>query len=243
MQSRWARVGRGAVGAAVATLVAALSHTIAGGVPPSWFGVGVTFVLAASAGSVLAGRSVSWWRLTASVALGQAMFHLLFAGMGTPTPAAHDHGATLAALAPHDHGMVWAHVIAGCAHDRGAALRRGGVLGRGGRVALRRAPHPHRGATGAGAASSRRRIPVLCARWVSPGRLRAALPRSRSLSPSDRTRTESNTIMHRILAVGALCAAAVLSRLCPLPRTASSSHPPPRRTRPSPPSPPSSRSP
>jgi hypothetical protein len=125
MQSRWARVGRGAVGAAVATLVAALSHTIAGGVPPTWFGVAVTFVLAASAGSVLAGKSVSWVRLTVSVGLGQAMFHLLFAGMGTPTPVVHDHGTALAALAPHDHAMVWAHVIAGMLTI--AALRYGEV--------------------------------------------------------------------------------------------------------------------
>lgn len=111
MQCRWARVGRGAVGAAVATLVAALSHTIAGGTPPSWFGVAVTFVLAASAGSVLAGKTVSWVRLTLSVGLGQGLFHLLFAGMGTPTPAMH-HG-TFTATASHDHGMVWAHLIAG----------------------------------------------------------------------------------------------------------------------------------
>lgn len=113
MQSRWARVGRGTVGAAVATMVAALSHTLAGGMPPSWFGVAVTFVLAASAGSVLAGRTVSWWRLTASVGLGQGLFHLLFAGMGSPTQAVHDHAATMVALAPHGGGMVWAHVIAG----------------------------------------------------------------------------------------------------------------------------------
>lgn len=106
-------MGRGAVAAAVATLVAALSHTIAGGAPPSWFGLVITFVLTASAGSVLAGRTVSWWRLTASVGLGQAMFHTLFAGMATPAPVAHDHTTAFMATPPHDHGMVWAHVVAG----------------------------------------------------------------------------------------------------------------------------------
>jgi hypothetical protein len=76
-----------------------------------------SFVLAASASSVLTGRTVSWWRLTASVGLGQLMFHVLFSGMGAPVAAAHDHAATAAALTPaavpHVHGMLWAHIVAG----------------------------------------------------------------------------------------------------------------------------------
>lgn len=112
MQARWARVARGTVVAAVATVIAAVSHTIAGATAPSWFGIFATFVLAASAGSVLAGRTVSWVRLTASVAIGQFIFHGVFAGVGTPQVAAHSH-QFIPGAPVHDHGMVWAHLVAG----------------------------------------------------------------------------------------------------------------------------------
>lgn len=123
MNSRWARVIRGTIAAAVATFVAAFSHALGGDAAPSWLGVGASFVLSVAICTALAGRALSWWRLFASVAVSQVLFHALFSGAGVPvTPAAtavHDHGgAAVAALAMpamdgHADRMILAHVIAG----------------------------------------------------------------------------------------------------------------------------------
>lgn len=116
MSSRASRAGRGWLVALVATVVAALSHTLAGGAPPSFFGMAASLVLAGTACALLSARRQSLWRLTVSVAVSQVLFHALFSGMGTPTPAAHLHAPTLAELTPvHEHaGSMWlAHVAAG----------------------------------------------------------------------------------------------------------------------------------
>ena len=117
MNTRWARVGRGTIAAAVATFVAAFSHTIAGDAAASWVGVAASFVLALAVCTALAGRTLSWWRLAAAVAVSQALFHLLFSGPGAPvgvTGHAHDAGAVpMPALHAHDDRMILAHVIAG----------------------------------------------------------------------------------------------------------------------------------
>jgi hypothetical protein len=74
--------------------------------------------------TALSGRALSWWRLAASVAVSQVLFHVLFSGAGAPAAAAappasvlHDHGATLPAPLPamdaHDDRMILAHIIAG----------------------------------------------------------------------------------------------------------------------------------
>jgi hypothetical protein len=112
-------VGRGTIAAAVATFVAAFSHTIAGGVAPSWFGLLASFVLSLAVCTALAGRRLSWWRLAASVAVSQVLFHSLFAGSGVAAigPSLHDHvGATalpMPAMEAHDDRMILAHVLAG----------------------------------------------------------------------------------------------------------------------------------
>ncbi|MGX5680094.1 hypothetical protein [Schumannella luteola] len=115
MSSRASRAGRGWLVALVATVVAALSHTLAGGVPPTAFGFGASLVLAGTASALLSGRRQSLWRLAASVAISQVLFHALFSGMGTPTAAVHVH--SLAAVSPvHDHAAadMWlAHLLAG----------------------------------------------------------------------------------------------------------------------------------
>lgn len=96
MDSRWARVARGGTAAAFATFVAALSHTLAGGATPSAFGVVVSFVLASTACTLLAGRSLSLLRLAVSVALSQTLFHSVFSGLGAPvaSSALEHHGAS-----------------------------------------------------------------------------------------------------------------------------------------------------
>jgi hypothetical protein len=115
MDSRWARLARGFTAAGFATFVAAFSHTVAGGGAPSVFGLLASFVLSASACTMLAGRTLSLGRLTASVAVSQALFHGLFSSVGTPVPIAHDMAAMGITPPLHEHsvgGMWLAHVIA-----------------------------------------------------------------------------------------------------------------------------------
>ena len=116
MSSRAPRAGRGWLVALVATVVAAVSHTLAGGVPPTAFGFAASLLLAGTACTLLSARRQSLWRLALSVALSQVLFHALFSGMGTPTPAAHIHTPSIADLAPvHGHAAdMWlAHIGAG----------------------------------------------------------------------------------------------------------------------------------
>lgn len=113
MRSRWSSVARGSAYAATATVIAGVSHTLVDGAAPSWFGVLATFVFAGSVSTFVAGRTVAWWRLIASVAIGQVMFHGLFAGVGAPAPVVHAHEPVVLVATGHAHGMVWAHVVAG----------------------------------------------------------------------------------------------------------------------------------
>jgi len=116
MDSRWGRVARGWAAAGFATVTAAVSHTLAGGIPPTVFGMLVSLFLAATVSTVLAGRTISMLRLGLSMGVSQVLFHALFSGLGTPTVVTHEHTATtIAAIAPtHDHGAMWmAHVLAG----------------------------------------------------------------------------------------------------------------------------------
>lgn len=114
MHSRAARLARGWAAAGFSTFVAALSHTAAGGVEPSVFGVAASLLLAGSACTLLAGRRMSTWRLAIAVAISQALFHGVFATMGTPVAAGHAHAAAMDATAGAAHGdMLLAHLAAG----------------------------------------------------------------------------------------------------------------------------------
>ena len=115
MDSRWARVARGFAAAGFATFVAAFSHTAAGASTPSAFGILASFALSASVCTILTGRRLSLPRLSASVAVSQALFHGLFSSLGTPVPVAHDMAAMSLAVPAHEHpagGMWLAHVVA-----------------------------------------------------------------------------------------------------------------------------------
>ncbi len=119
MGSRWARVARGTTAAGFATFIAALSHTLAGDAAPSFLAIFATLVISAAICTLLAGKTVSPWRLAASVALSQALFHGVFSTLGMPVAAAHAHsGAGTFAVAPslthaHDAATMWmAHAIA-----------------------------------------------------------------------------------------------------------------------------------
>jgi hypothetical protein len=115
MHTRSARVARGTAAALVATVVAAVSHTLAGDAAPSLFGLAAAFVLAAATCSLLAGRTLSTARLIVAIVLSQSLFHLVFAGVGTPVPVPHVHGLPRTVeLLPHVHGdgMTLAHLAA-----------------------------------------------------------------------------------------------------------------------------------
>lgn len=116
MDSRWGRVARGWTAAGFATVTAAVSHTLAGGIPPTMLGMLVSLFLGATVSTVLTGRTLSILRLGLSMGVSQVLFHALFSGLGTPTVVTHEHTATMVAgIAPtHDHAAMWiAHVLAG----------------------------------------------------------------------------------------------------------------------------------
>ncbi len=124
--TRSVRVARGTLAAFVSTFVAAFSHAVAGGPLPGTAGLLLCFVFSWLVCIVLAGRRRPRMRLAGSVAASQALFHFLFASLGSgtantlPTAAlqlGHEHGVPLA-LVPvvghaHTAGDMWfAHLVA-----------------------------------------------------------------------------------------------------------------------------------
>ena len=115
MDSRWARCARGWMAAGFATVVAALSHTLAGSAAPSAVAILTTLVISAAACTLLAGRTLSTWRLAASIVLSQGLFHGVFSGLGMPVALAHEHhaAATIAMPPVHSGTTMWlAHAAA-----------------------------------------------------------------------------------------------------------------------------------
>ena len=152
--SRGQRVLRGSLGAVVATLLAAASHGLAGGVI-TWASVAATIIFTLPLCVAFAGKVGSLWRLTTAVAAAQFLYHWMFAGLGlasgagpqTGIPAAPHaaHLATLQSFSPDlasagaaDAAMWLGHAI--------AAIATIGLLHRGERAflalrhALRRVP-------------------------------------------------------------------------------------------------------
>ncbi len=125
---RGVRVLRGSLGATIATLVAALSHALAGGVitPAS---VLATIIATLPLCVWLAGRVGSLWRLTLAVGASQFLYHWTFAGLGLVTGTGpgvpmSPHAAHFAALQSFTPDLVaagaadvamWSwHVVAAC---------------------------------------------------------------------------------------------------------------------------------
>jgi hypothetical protein len=137
MATRWARFVRGWVAAVFSTFIAALSHTLGGGTAPGALAVVVSLAFAGIVCIGLCGRSLSVWRMSASVVISQLIFHGLFSlgasggalaratagaadSAGAPL-GAHQHGAIefaqgvagTALAHSHTEGVMWfAHVIA-----------------------------------------------------------------------------------------------------------------------------------
>jgi hypothetical protein len=109
---------RGCTSAAVAVVLAATGHTLAGGAAaPAWLLLAVT-LLAAPVAVAVAGRRPSLWRTAGIVVAAQALLHTAFAAVGDAAPApggGHSHAVLLAATAdaaPADAAMVAGHLAA-----------------------------------------------------------------------------------------------------------------------------------
>ncbi|WP_313355629.1 hypothetical protein [Microbacterium sp.] len=114
------RLLRGFAGASVSTFVALASHVGVGGQMPGMLGIAVPWLLSFMVCTLLSGIRLSAIRLTFSVMVSQALFHVLFV-LGAITPrggiAPHVHGpltlpAGSAVLVPEDAGMWVAHGVA-----------------------------------------------------------------------------------------------------------------------------------
>lgn len=149
MTPRHARTLRGAAAAWVATIVAATSHTLAGGGAPAPVLVGVVGILAWPVGIALVGRRISIWQVGAAVAASQLLFHIAFAVAAGADPSAatgHVHhialsGAGTAAAVVPSVPMLLAHALAAVATVFGVygGERMLRALARGIRSVLRRA--------------------------------------------------------------------------------------------------------
>ena len=99
--TRAGRTYRGLIAALVATFVASVSHSVADGEPAAMIGIVLALVFAAPVCIALAGRTLSWLRLSIAVAASQFAFHgLLLVGVGSGSGShplgTHLHGADLA---------------------------------------------------------------------------------------------------------------------------------------------------
>lgn len=122
MTSRQLRLLRAVSASAVATLLAATSHTLAGGAAPHPLLVVAMAALLVPAAAALIGCGPSLSRLALTVMLSQAAFHLVFQLLGGPTAgtmvSGHDHDLDLSALGPGaeaaspDATMLAGHVLA-----------------------------------------------------------------------------------------------------------------------------------
>ena len=120
MRVRHRRALRGSLAATAATFVALTSHILGGGALPAAMGVIVPLALSSLVCVLLAGRRLSLPRLTVSVGVSQALFHLLFS-LFTPTGSAAAGGGLTGLLgshsahsaASHGVGMAGAHAMHG----------------------------------------------------------------------------------------------------------------------------------
>lgn len=126
MTLRQLRLVRAAAASSVATVLAAVSHTIGGGAAPHPLLVLAMAVLLIPVAAVLVGGRASRTRIALAVLVGQAAFHIVFALLGAPTTGSvagasvtgHQHHIDLttlgpaAAVAAPDALMLVAHLVA-----------------------------------------------------------------------------------------------------------------------------------
>ncbi|NLP83752.1 hypothetical protein HF576_07825 [Microbacterium sp. CFH 90308] len=122
MSPRHVRAVRGTAAAAVATVVAATAHTLAGGGAPAPLLVAAVAILGSPFATALIGRRLSPWRVASAVLVSQVLFHVAFAITAGADPGAtaghHAHHLALpgtsAAVLP-DGPMTVGHVLAAIA--------------------------------------------------------------------------------------------------------------------------------
>lgn len=123
MTTRQLRLVRAAAVSSVATLIAAVSHTLGGGSAPHPLLILAMSTLLTPLCALLVGVRPSRPRVAATVLFAQAAFHLLFQVLGSPTGSAavgagHSHHVALDALgalppvAAADTTMLFAHIVA-----------------------------------------------------------------------------------------------------------------------------------
>ncbi|WP_292764777.1 hypothetical protein [Microbacterium sp. UBA3486] len=124
MNARQLRLVRAAAVSSVATLLAALSHTLGGGAVPHMLLILAVATLLTPLSALLVGIRESRGRVAIAVFLGQAAFHVVFQLLGSPTGTApiagggHAHHLDLSALsstaptAAPGTLMLFAHVVA-----------------------------------------------------------------------------------------------------------------------------------
>ena len=103
MSTRWARFARGWLAAGIATFVAAFFHAATGGNPPGLLAITLSLAFSGIACVALAGKRLSLWRLSLSVALSQFLFHALFS-LGSTGSAVTISGTT-------DHAHHATHLV------------------------------------------------------------------------------------------------------------------------------------
>ncbi|SFR63279.1 hypothetical protein SAMN04488591_2597 [Microbacterium azadirachtae] len=115
--TRAGRTVRGLIAALVATFVASVSHSTADGAPAPLIGMVLALLFAAPVCIALAGRRLSWIRLSLAVGLSQIAFHgLLLIGVGSGS------GSVTPGLGAHLHGTELAGALGTTAVDAGHAL-------------------------------------------------------------------------------------------------------------------------
>lgn len=90
--ARAERLARGWIVGAVSTVVAAVSHSLAGGYQPNALSLGVAVVFAGMLGTLVIGLRPSLVRLALAVAGSQLAFHLMFSLLVVPAGAAGSNG-------------------------------------------------------------------------------------------------------------------------------------------------------
>jgi len=133
MTTRWARVARGLVAAAMSVFTAAAFHIIAGGATPTPVAIISCFVVSSFVCIAFSGTKLSLPKLSMAVGLSQFLFHSVFSLWTTQPPlaigAGHAHDHMMMFLPQADSAVaagadMWlAHLIAAIATV--AALRHG----------------------------------------------------------------------------------------------------------------------
>jgi hypothetical protein len=115
MNARAQRLARGWIVGLVATTVAAVSHSLAGGYRPGILSFGLALIFAGLVGTAVIGRHPSLPRLSGAVVASQLAFHLLFSVLGSGSGASAPPTVGMSPMSGMDNSSTSALVVSG--HD------------------------------------------------------------------------------------------------------------------------------